>query len=267
VSGVANPDGSTVDDDLARALRRLASRRPLLLAFDFDGALAPIVPLPPDARPLPGSIEAIERLSQVEGVLAALVSGRSRDDLAAVSGATPSDRLLLVGSHGAELDAGGPAGLDDEARGRLAAVTALLQGVVTDHPGAHLERKPASAVLHTRLIDDERTAAAAEHAALALLTDLAGVYVTPGKKVVEAAVVRTGKGAALQRLRAAHEAAAVLYVGDDVTDEDAFAVLGPQDVGVKVGAGETLAGYRVADPAAVRDLLRLLVTLLADRPA
>ena len=67
----------------------------MLLAFDFDGALAPIVPLPPDARPFPGSVEAIERLSRVDGVLTALVSGRSRDDLATVSGARPSDRLLL----------------------------------------------------------------------------------------------------------------------------------------------------------------------------
>lgn len=255
--------GSPVGDDLVRAVRRLASRRPLVLAFDFDGALAPIVRLPPDARPLPGSVEAIERLSRVDGVVTALVSGRARDDLAAVSGAVPSARLLLVGSHGAELDAAGPAGLDDEARRRLDVVTGLLQDVLADHPGAHLELKPASAVLHTRLIGDERSQADAERAALDVLAGLAGVHVTPGKKVVEAAVVPTGKGAALQWLRAAFAAAAVLYVGDDVTDEDAFAVLQPDDVGVKVGGGETLARHRVADPAAVRDLLWLLVTLLA----
>jgi trehalose-phosphatase len=253
---------SAVPPDLVQALRQLASRRPLLLAFDFDGVLAPIVPLPPDARPLPGSVEAIERLSRVDGVVTALVSGRSRSDLDAVSGATPSDRLLLVGSHGAEVDDGGPAGLDDEARARLAAVTALLAGVVADHPGAHLEHKPASVVLHTRLIDGRASAAEATRAALALLSGLDGVHVTPGKEVVEAAVVRTGKGAALQRLRHAFSADAVLYVGDDVTDEDAFAVLGPGDVGVKVGDGDTRAAHRVADPAAVRELLQLLVSLL-----
>jgi trehalose 6-phosphate phosphatase len=263
MTDAAGSTGSPLGDGLVSAVRRLASRRPLVLAFDFDGALAPIVPLPPDARPLPGSVDAIERLSRVDGVLTALVSGRSRDDLAAVSGATASERLLLVGSHGAEVDADGPAGLDDEARRRLAVVTALLQGVVAQYPGAHLERKPASAVLHTRLIEDQRGAAEAESAALALLADVPGVHVTPGKKVVEAAVVRTGKGAALQRLREAFGADGVLYVGDDVTDEDAFAVLRPDDVGVKVGAGETLARYRVADPAAVRDLLHLLVRLLA----
>jgi trehalose-phosphatase len=258
---VAVPDGSTVPGDLVQAVRQLASRRPVLLAFDFDGVLAPIVPLPPDARPLPGTVEAIERLSGVDGVVTALVSGRSRGDLAQVSGATPSARLLLVGSHGAEVDESGPAGLDDEARARLADVTALLAGVVAAHPGAHLEHKPASVVLHTRLIDDRASAAEATRAALTLLDGRAGVHVTPGKEVVEAAVVRAGKGGALQRLREAYDARAVLYVGDDVTDEDAFAVLGPDDVGVKVGAGDTLAAYCLADPAAVRDLLRLLVPL------
>jgi trehalose-phosphatase len=260
---VALPDGSPVTDDLVRAVRQLASRRPVLLAFDFDGVLAPIVPLPPDARPLPGSVEAIERLSRADGVVTALVSGRSRGDLAQVSGATPSARLLLVGSHGAETDDEGPAGLDAEARARLAAVTAVLADVVAAHPGAHLEHKPASVVLHTRLIDDVRSAAQAEQEALALLDARGGVHVTPGKRVVEASVVEAGKGAALQRLRDAFGAQAVLYVGDDVTDEDAFAVLQRGDVGVKVGGGDTLAAYRVPDPAAVRDLLHLLVAQFA----
>jgi trehalose-phosphatase len=193
----------------------------------------------------------------------ALVSGRSRHDLAEVSGAQPSTHLLLVGSHGAEVDADGPAGLDDAARSRLADVTAVLEDVARHHRGAHLERKPASVVLHTRLIDDERAAAQAEQEALTLLDGRAGVHVTPGKRVVEAAVVPTGKGAALLRVRDARAADGVLYVGDDVTDEDAFAVLGPDDVGVKVGGGDTLAAYRVPDPGAVRDLLDLLVALLA----
>jgi trehalose-phosphatase len=248
--------------ELLEALRSLASRRPVLLAFDFDGALAPIVPRPEDARPLPGALEAVQRLSRADGVVTALVSGRSRHDLAEVSGAQPSTHLLLVGSHGAEVDADGPAGLDDAARARLADVTAVLEDVARHHRGAHLECKPASVVLHTRLIEDRGAAARAAADALTALEGRPGVHVTPGKEVVEAAVVKTGKGAALQRLRQAYSVDAVLYVGDDVTDEDAFAVLGPGDVGVKVGEGDTLARYRVADPSAVRDLLRLLAALV-----
>jgi trehalose 6-phosphate phosphatase len=57
----------------------------------------------------------------------------------------------------------------------------------------------------------------------------------------------------------------VLFAGDDVTDEDGFAVLRPEagDLGIKVGTGETAAQFRVADERAVATLL----TLLADARA
>ncbi len=57
----------------------------------------------------------------------------------------------------------------------------------------------------------------------------------------------------------------MLYVGDDVTDETAFAVLGPDDIGVKVGSGETHAAYRVDGPEDVRELLQLLVAERSQR--
>jgi hypothetical protein len=68
-----------------------------------------------------------------------------------------------------------------------------------------------------------------------------GCHVTRGKEVVEVSVVEAGKGVALDRLREQVAAEGVLYAGDDVTDENAFAVLRPGDIGVKVGDGETLA--------------------------
>ena len=88
--------------------------------------------------------------------------------------------------------------------------------------------------------------------------------VTRGKDVIELAVVEVGKGAALEILRGAAGATAVLFVGDDVTDEDAFRVLGPGDMGVKVGAGASLAPWRLPDPDAVVDLLARLATLRAS---
>ena len=66
------------------------------------------------------------------------------------------------------------------------------------------------------------------------------------------------KGEALTRLRQHAGASAVVYVGDDVTDEDAFAALESDDLGVKVGQGRSLAAYRVRSPDDVADLLERL---------
>ena len=86
-----------------------------------------------------------------------------------------------------------------------------------------------------------------------------------GKDIVEFAVRHVTKGDALDRLRELRGADAVLFAGDDVTDEDAFRVLREGDVGVKVGEGDTLAGHRVSDPAALTDVLKQLARLRATR--
>jgi trehalose 6-phosphate phosphatase len=97
------------------------------------------------------------------------------------------------------------------------------------------------------------------------------VHALEGKKVLELSVRPLGKGAALARLRAEAGATGTLMVGDDVTDEDAFAVLadgGPTvDVTVKVGSGDTRAVHRVGGPEHVLALLRHLVTTRAGGPS
>ena len=82
-----------------------------------------------------------------------------------------------------------------------------------------------------------------------------------GKNVVEFSVRSTTKGEALEHLRRYTAADAVFYAGDDVTDEDAFAALGADDVGLKSGEGATLANFRVAGPTQVARALNLLADL------
>ncbi|MGO2586185.1 MAG: trehalose-phosphatase, partial [Brachybacterium tyrofermentans] len=84
---------------------------------------------------------------------------------------------------------------------------------------------------------------------------------TPGKEVVEFSVVHTSKGAAIDALARASAADAWLYLGDDVTDESVFARLGDRDVGIKVGEGDTAAGYRVAGTDEVAAALKRLSEL------
>jgi pentatricopeptide repeat protein len=89
-----------------------------------------------------------------------------------------------------------------------------------------------------------------------------GVSVTEGKQVIELSVITTNKGQAVDSLRTRMSASAVVFFGDDVTDESAFAQLHGPDLGVKVGAGQTLARHRVAGPI---DAVRVLGQLLHHR--
>ena len=260
MSSVSEPVGGS--EELVAAVRELLARRPVLVAFDFDGVLAPIVEHPPDARPLPGVAPLVEELAAADGVTVALVSGRARANLATVSGLGPDAGVLLVGSHGAELDDTGPSmprgpELDDAAVERLGRVVSALREVAARYPGAVVETKPSAGVLHTRQVSREQVAAATQEA-LQAVGVIEGAHVTRGKEVVEVAVTEATKGAAVQGLRDALSASGVLYVGDDVTDETVLSSLGPGDVGVKVGEGETAATYRVESPEAVRELLRVL---------
>ena len=252
-------DAGALDPALGEALAAFATRARVLVALDFDGVLAPIVERPELARALPASARAVAALAQADGVTVALVSGRSLADLRAVADPPPS--AVLVASHGAEVD-GAPTELDEAQRSLLAQVVEGLGAVVAAHEGTALERKPAGAVLHTRSASPD-VAAAATAAALTGPATLPGVRALRGKQVVELSVVTADKGSAVSALRERLGSEAVLFAGDDTTDEFAFAVLDDAagDVGVKVGDGETGARHRVADPEAVAGLLEQLAAL------
>jgi trehalose 6-phosphate synthase/phosphatase len=262
-----DPGGAVLSGPLRDALRVLVARPRLLLGCDFDGVLAPIVPDPAAARPLPASSQALRALAGMSGVTVALVSGRPLDQLGALADAPAG--AVLIGSHGAEWPstAGGPGDLDDAGRALLERVGAQLHRIAGPHPGVSVEQKPTAAVLHTRRAD-RPAAAAATRAVLDGPAGWPGVYVTLGKEVVELAVTETSKGTALRRLRKDCDlpSGGVLFVGDDVTDEHAFAVLDDDagDVTVKVGSGATAARHRVADPAAVARMLQVMAGLRAD---
>lgn len=240
------------------ALRRLAATPRLLVALDFDGVLAPIVPVPSDARPLPASVAAIDALAALPDTTVALVSGRGLADLGAVSGFGPPVRL--IGSHGGEFaDAGEAVSiLDDAARQRLDRLGTEVRELVGGEPGVVLEGKPAGIAVHVRNADLE-VAARVLHAVLTGPAARPGIEITPGKRVLDLAVLDVNKGVALDRLREQIGADAVFFAGDDVTDETAFTRLRTGDVGVKVGAGDTAAAYRVPDPAAVTGVLETVL--------
>ena len=243
-----------VSRELDEALAAFAGRRPLLVASDYDGVLARLRDDPSAAVPEPGVAEALARLAAVPGVTVALVSGRGVADLQATSGL--SGPFRWVGSHGEEFD--GP--LSGELAGRRDALAERLAPLVAGVPGARLEIKPASVAVHVRQVPDREAAATLlDHARAAVDSSLT---LKPGKDVLEVAVTDADKGTALRRLVTELGAAAAMYLGDDVTDEDGFRALDPDGLTVKIGEGATDARYRVADAAGALALLRRLGDLL-----
>ena len=250
-----------LSEDVVAAVTQISETDRLLAATDFDGCLAPIFDDPASARALPESLRSLQILAAIPGTVVAVVSGRALDVLTELLGETAN--LQLVGSHGAETGAGegarvvrpGSSMTEDEAR-RLTRVRLELQQITAEYPKVRLEQKPTGVAVHLRGLDDQDAAAVAE-----LIEEPAGwrgVHLLRGKKVLELTVVTTDKGKALRRLARDFHCTATLYIGDDVTDENAFGVLSPPDLGIKVGAGRTAADVRIADPNRVADVLQVL---------
>jgi trehalose-phosphatase len=242
--------------ELRRAIVQLAHTPRLLVACDYDGTLSPIVENPEQARPLPESVGALRSLAGLHETTTAVISGRALRDLATLS-RLPAE-VHLVGSHGSEFDIGFVHALDSAARDLHRRLEVELERLTADKPGVQLEVKPASIAVHVR-----RAEADVAQQVLDVVRDgpctWDGVQVTEGKAVIELAVVQTDKGRALDTLRHQVGATAAVFLGDDVTDEKAFARLSGPDVGIKVGGGQTLAGYQIENTDQVATVLAFML--------
>lgn len=250
------------DHRLQADLERLASHEELLVALDFDGCVAELVADAGSARPVPANAEAIERLAQLPGVTLAYVSGRPLETLRRL--ASPPEGTLLFGSHGAERYLGPDSpGLELSGQEQMArnAVIEALSTVAAGTEGAWVEEKPAGAAIHVRSVADPAVAEKLLEEARAALSVVDGAHVKEGKQIVEAVVVLSTKGEAITELRRHVRPGAVFFAGDDVTDEHGFAVLEGDDVGVKVGEGETAAAHRIPSPADLAGVLEALAQL------
>ncbi len=242
--------------ELRRALVQLARTPRLLVACDYDGTLAPIVADPHQAKPLPESVHAMRSLAALPATTAGVISGRALRDLATLS--RLPDEVHLVGSHGSEFDIGFVHQLEPESTQLRTSLQQALQDIVRGQPGVSLESKPASVAVHVRQAEPS----VGEQVLDAVRSGPAtwdGVHVTDGKAVIEVAVVQTDKGNALEALRHQVNATAAVFIGDDVTDEKAFARLQGPDRGLKVGEGDTLATDRLADTTQVAMALAFLM--------
>jgi len=248
---LSSPDG-------AGALAQLAATR-TLVAFDFDGTLAPIVANRGRAEMRPRTAELLSALG--ERFPCAVISGRGRDDV--LARLAPVAIKHVVGNHGLE-----PGANLEAFEAEVHEVIPSLQAGLAGLPGVELEDKRYSLAIHFRGSPTKLLARAAIlEAAAALPVQMRVVH---GRLVVNLIPARApNKGAALLALRSAEHADIALYVGDDITDEDVFTIDQPgRLLSVRVGECDaSAAAYYLRDQGEVDDLLTGLIALRDPRPA
>ena len=226
--------------------------RPLFF-LDYDGTLAPIVDDPEEAVPHP----------DVPGLLRSLnaryplwvVTGRDLRALASFL----DQPLHAIGLHGAQE---GTVGGEVKRLMPDDAVQALkqLRASVPSMDGLKIEDKDPSFAVHYRDVEREDEARDRLGSWLDAMPEMLDAIW--GKKVVELRPEGLSKGTAVRRIAERHPEHVPVYLGDDVTDEDAFRALQALDrdaVTVKVGPGDTVASHRLADPDEVVEYLRQYV--------
>jgi trehalose 6-phosphate phosphatase len=226
----------------------------VLLAFDFDGTLAPIVANRDEAEMRVGTAELFTTLCCMYPC--AVISGRSQADVSArLNGAAVNH---VLGNHGLE-----PGTELAEFRREVAQARVALQKVLAGCNGVEIEDKRYSLALHYRKSRQKRIARSAIHAAVSALP--VRMRTVPGKLVVNVVPARApSKGDALLHLRTVEQADMALYVGDDATDEDVFEIDQPgRLLAVRVGESKSsAAAYFIRNQ---REIDTLLIKLAAFR--
>jgi len=234
--------------------------RKVALLLDIDGTLLDIALTPHDVR-VPSSLrKTLAKLQDYTGGALALVSGRSLSDIDLIFSPL---QLSAVGGHGAEIrpepnghvNGAQPPRLQKEIRRRFADIARISEGII-------VEDKEYSVALHYRLAPDKQRAI--EDAVATICADLPpnSVELLGGKAVIEIKKVGFNKGTALRDLMShpPFSGRRPIFVGDDKTDEAAFAVM-PEFDGIAISVGRMVPGVaeRFEAPSDVRRWLERLV--------
>jgi trehalose 6-phosphate phosphatase len=225
----------------------------VLLGFDYDGTLARIVSRPRRARMRLATRRLLVKVARCYPCV--VISGRRRDDLATRLRGLPLWQIF--GNHGLE-----PWAQNEKALSAVREWVSQLRASLATHPGVVIEDKRYSVAVHYRHVRDK---ARVRRAITNVTRGLRGVRVFGGAEAVNLIPRGTGdKGTALQHARRALACDRAIYVGDDDTDEVAFASApATQLLGIRIGhALSSRAGYRLQTQ---RDIDRLLRTLLSLR--
>ncbi|MFI7290110.1 trehalose-phosphatase [Streptomyces anulatus] len=253
-----------------------------VVALDFDGTLADIVPDPEQARAHPGTVAALAALAPKVAAIA-VITGRPAGlavRYGGFAGVPGLEHLVVLGHYGAERwDAVTGTVNAPAPHPGVAAARAELPGVLHEFDswrGTWIEEKGQAVAVHTRRAQDPQAAFETLRGPLGELAAKHGLIVEPGRLVLELRPPGMDKGVALATFVAELDAESVIYAGDDLGDLAAFAAVeklrteGPDGIpGLLVCSGSTevpelaeRADLSVPGPAAVVAFLAALAERL-----
>lgn len=256
--------------EIASRLAADAGTKPILLLLDFDGTLCEFEPEPGMVWLRRSRRERLQQLMASGRVTTGFVSGRRLADLRERVGLT--GEMWFAGLHGLEIEGFGRHFIHprvDEVQGLLGLIGRALRRQTEGLPGVLIEDKELSLALHVRQAHpDDKIKADAAFLRMALPhIDDGTLRLMPGSNVSELLPnIPWTKGDAVNWIRDAEherrgEPSHVIYLGDDVTDEDAFVAAGPA-CSVMVGPRPSKITQRLENPAAVEEFLAALATNL-----
>lgn len=257
------------DDALAAIRAALAGA---LVALDFDGTLAPIVPDPSTSRPVPGAVDLLSALADA-GARVAVITGREATTAVQLGGLERIPGLVVAGVYGAQWWRAGELSAAEDAEA-LHVLRERLPGLLSASgadPKVWIEDKTISLVVHTRVAADPAAELALLTGPLGALAAELALEAHSGRDVIELRLPGYDKARALRRLLTEKVPTAVLFAGDDVGDLPAFGLVaelraeGWSAASIAVDNSEAprvaeAATVHVADPAGLVELLRGLLS-------
>ena len=267
-----------LDPALVARCRAVLRHEPAGLLSDVDGTLSAIAPTPAEAFVAAGIAESLRRLSR-RLALVAVVTGRAAEAGRAMVGV---DDLLYIGNHGMERLQGDVRIANPAAAASSAAMSAALAEIgeaIAESPlaaTALVEHKGLSGTVHYRLAPDHDAAVAFLAPAVAAAAERHGLRVTAGRAILELRpVAKIDKGTAVADLLTEHGLRGAIFLGDDLTDVDAFEALTAaraagqtETLAIGVVGPETLPVVREAVDATVDGVegVAALLAALAEEP-
>jgi trehalose 6-phosphate phosphatase len=219
-----------VFDELDAIINRIKSSQKVLILFDYDGTLTPIVEEPELAVLSDKSRKVVKALAGKRKFIVGIISGRAISD---IKSKVNIDNIIYAGNHGLEIEGPGFAfihPLTDEIKSNLKLINIVLNKTVGSIKGSIVEDKGITLSVHYRQVEDtdkEKEVKNVFDRVIGIARKLGKVNTTSGKKVYEVRPpVQWHKGKAIELIMKDYEKTRykpiIIYMGDDLTDEDAF---------------------------------------------